>query len=111
MPQPLSPFAAVRLSSLRSLKTFCIAARRRSFKAAADELCLTPSAVSHQIRALEQRLQVKLFERRAGEMVVTDLGASLLADVDPLIAELDHVVARFARDVRSAGSRTAPTMK
>ncbi|HTD13058.1 MAG TPA: LysR family transcriptional regulator, partial [Steroidobacteraceae bacterium] len=38
---------------LRNLRAFCAAARHRSFKLAADELCLTPSAVSHQMKELE----------------------------------------------------------
>jgi LysR family glycine cleavage system transcriptional activator len=51
--------------ALRFLKTFQIAARRGSFKAAADELCVTPSAVSHQIKLLETQLGLALFERGA----------------------------------------------
>ena len=41
---------------LRNLRAFCAAARHRSFKAAADELFLTPSAVSHQMKELEAAL-------------------------------------------------------
>lgn len=43
----------MRTPSLRFLKTFQIAAKRGSFKAAADELCVTASAISHQIKVLE----------------------------------------------------------
>src|SRR5579862_1299698 len=49
---------------IRNLRAFCIAARRRSFKFAADELCLTPSAVSHQMKELEAALGVRLFVRK-----------------------------------------------
>lgn len=85
----------VRDSSLKGLKTFCVAARRLSFKAAADELCVTPSAVSHQIKALERQISAELFERRTREVVLTDVGATFFAQVEPLLTELDNVVRRF----------------
>jgi LysR family glycine cleavage system transcriptional activator len=66
-----------------------------SFKAAAEELCITPSAVSHQIRNLEAQLQVTLFERRTREVALTDLGAALFSQVNPLLSELENVTARF----------------
>jgi DNA-binding transcriptional ArsR family regulator len=53
----------MRLPSLKFLKTFQVAAKLQSFKAAAEELFVTPSAVSHQIKALEEQLGVALFER------------------------------------------------
>ena len=46
----------MRLPSLKFLKTFQVAAKLQSFKAAAEELFVTPSAVSHQIKALEEQL-------------------------------------------------------
>ncbi len=49
---------------LRLLRAFCLAARHSSFKDAADRLALTPSAVSHQVKELEEQLGVSLFERR-----------------------------------------------
>jgi len=45
-----------RFPPLKNLRAFCVAARHLSFKLAADELCLTPSAVSHQMRELETTL-------------------------------------------------------
>jgi DNA-binding transcriptional LysR family regulator len=66
-----------------------------SFKAAAEQLCVTPSAVSHQVKALEQRLNGVLFERRARTLVLTHLGAQLHAQIEPLLHELDNVSARF----------------
>jgi LysR family glycine cleavage system transcriptional activator len=82
-------------NSLRGLRTFCVAARCLSFKVAAEQLCVTPSAVSHQIKGLEQQLQVLLFERRTREIALTELGATLFAQVEPLLSELDNVTARF----------------
>ena len=48
---------------LRGIAVFAAVARLGSFKAAANELSLSPSAVSHQIRALEDELGVELFKR------------------------------------------------
>src|SRR6201997_2261565 len=50
-----------RSPAVKNLRAFCVAARHLSFKFAADELCLTPSAVSHQMRELETMLGVRLF--------------------------------------------------
>ena len=85
----------MRQSSIRGLRIFCVAARCLSFKAAAEELCITPSAVSHQIKGLEQQLQTQLFERRTREVALTEIGSTLFAQVAPLLAELDNVTARF----------------
>mgnify|MGYP006393923515 CR=1 FL=1 len=63
MGRRLPPFAAIR--------AFESAARHLSFAKAADELCLSPSAISHQIRALEDFLDTKLFERRANRTHLT----------------------------------------
>jgi len=87
----------VRQSSVRGLRTFCVAARCLSFKAAAEQLCVTPSAVSHQIKGLEQQLQTLLFERRTREIALTEHGAQLFAQVEPLLSELERVTQRFMR--------------
>ena len=54
-----------RLPPLNALRTFEAAARHRSFKGASNELCVSHSAVSHQIKKLEQYLGVELFLRVA----------------------------------------------
>jgi LysR family transcriptional regulator, glycine cleavage system transcriptional activator len=93
----------VRLPSLKFLKTFQVAAARESFKAAAAELFVTPSAVSHQIRALEQQLGVLLFERGPHSLTLTEAGRKYLQHVDSLFARLETVTEqiryRYARDV------------
>lgn len=81
----------------RNLRAFCIAARHRSFKTAADELYLTPSAVSHQIRELEDTLGVLLFERKTRSVELTAAGHALLEEIDPLLDAIDRGVARIAR--------------
>jgi LysR family glycine cleavage system transcriptional activator len=65
-----------RLPPLRALGCFETSARLGSFTVAADELCLTPSAVSHQIRLLEEHLGFLLFTRVGRKMVLTDAGRS-----------------------------------
>ena len=55
----------MRTPSLKAIKTFQIAAKHSSFAVAADELCITPSAVSHQIKTLETQLGLPLFSRSA----------------------------------------------
>lgn len=80
--------------SLRGLRTFCTAAEQNSFRQAADKLFITASAVSHQIRNLEDELGQKLFERTSRSLVLTEAGRSLLDDIKPLILRLDDVAAR-----------------
>jgi LysR family transcriptional regulator, glycine cleavage system transcriptional activator len=64
-----------RLPPLNSLRLFEASARFLSFKNAAEELLLTPSAVSHGIRSLEQWLGARLFIRTARGLALTDAGA------------------------------------
>ncbi len=82
---------------LRQLRVFCVCARTLSFKAAAGTLFLTPSAVSHQIRELEEHLGVKVFERRARALELTFEGRQLLDEVEPLLGSIDTAVSRVAR--------------
>ena len=90
----------IRLSRpppLRNLRAFCVAARHRSFKFAADELFLTPSAVSHQMKELEDSLGVRLFERKTRALELTTAGHTLLDEVEPLLEALDRSLAQIAR--------------
>ena len=82
---------------LRNLRAFCVAARHRSFKTAADELFLTPSAVSHQMKELEESLGVRLFERKTRALELTTAGHTLLDEVEPLLEALDRSLAQIAR--------------
>ena len=82
-------------ASLRGLRTFCVAARYESFKTAADELFITSSAVSQQIKALEEELGLKLFERGTRELSLSEDGKALFAELSPLIDQLDSTVAEF----------------
>lgn len=66
-----------RLPPLSQLRAFEAAARHRSFKLAAHELSVTATAISHQIRLLEDRLGQPLFERRPRQVVLTAAARSL----------------------------------
>lgn len=81
----------------RNLRVFCVAARHRSFKLAADELYLTPSAVSHQMKELEEALGVRLFVRKPRSLELTAAGTTLLEEVGPLLSALDRTLAQVAR--------------
>lgn len=86
-----------RAPPLRALRAFCAAARHRSFKLAADELCLTPSAVSHQMKELEAALGTALFERKTRSLELTTAGYRLLDEAEPLLDALDRTLAQVAR--------------
>lgn len=73
---------------LAKLYTFEVAARHESFAMAAAELCLTPSAVSHQINLLEKELNIQLFERLHRKVVLSHAGHRLLA---ALQLSFDHL--------------------
>ena len=91
--------------SLRGLRTFCVAARLESFSAAGEELFITPSAVSHQIKSLEDELGHRLFDRNARDLKLTPTGRALFEDVSPLIDQLDGVVAAIKSEEARASIR------
>ena len=68
-----------RLPPLNALKAFEAAARHESFTRAAEELCVTQGAVSHQVKALEAELAVKLFNRERQRLLITEAGRDYLA--------------------------------
>ena len=59
---------------LNALRAFEAAARHESFSRAADELNVTPAALSHQIKGLEEYLQTLLFHRKTRRVELTDAG-------------------------------------
>lgn len=63
--------------SLQALRAFEAAARHGSFKHAAEELALTPTAISHHVSKLEDRLNVSLFIRQTRKIALTDAGRLL----------------------------------
>jgi len=94
---------ASHLPSITALRAFEAAARYLSFSRAAVELNLTQSAVSHQIRKLEELLGTSLFERIGSAVALTDAGAEYLGPTRAAITELqvatDRAVGRRQENV------------
>jgi LysR family transcriptional regulator, glycine cleavage system transcriptional activator len=76
------------LPPLNALRTFEAAARLLNFSRAADELNVTPSAVSHQIRDLEDRIGIALFRRNRKALLLTEAGQTLLLGVQSALGVL-----------------------
>lgn len=91
MARQLPPFAAV--------KAFEAAARHLSFKKAAEELCLSPSAISHQIRALEEYLDTALFERSGNTIVLTLTGEGYAGKLTGLLDAFDDSTRTITDDI------------
>src|SRR3954468_5615922 len=89
---------------IQTLRVFEVAARWQSFHAAASELNLTPSAVSHTIRKMEEALGVLLFERVGRGVALSSEGQTLLGyterGFDGLLRGLDTVSTRSPRLLR-----------
>lgn len=91
--------------SLRGLRTFCVAAKHESFSAAGDELSITPSAVSHQIKSLEEELDQRLFERSARDLRLTSSGRSIYRRIRPHIEAIEAIVASVRTGITRATVR------
>ena len=87
-----------RLPPLKALRAFEAAGRHQSFNQAGDELHVTPSAVSHQIRSLEDHLGVKLFNRQTRQVTLTAEGRDLLAAVQNAFAQISAASRRIQRN-------------
>jgi LysR family transcriptional regulator, glycine cleavage system transcriptional activator len=97
-----------QLPPLNALKAFEDAARSESFTRASEELCVTQGAVSHQVKALEATLGIKLFNRERQRLVITDAGREYLNVVrdafDRIAAGTERVLQR-----QNAGVLTVST--
>lgn len=82
---------------IRGLRSFCFAARSLSFKHAANELYLTPSAVSHQIKQLEEQLGIELFQRKTRSISLTTAGKNFFDAVPPIITMLESTINEFSQ--------------
>ncbi|CAM2069571.1 LysR family transcriptional regulator [Sulfidibacter corallicola] len=78
---------------LHGLRAFEAAARHQSFQNAAGELAVSPTAISHQIRQLEDQLGVVLFRRQPRPITLTEAGARLFPRVRDALDELEQAVA------------------
>ena len=84
------------LPPLNQLRAFEAVARHRSFTAGADELCVTPAAVSHQVRALEERLGASLFERGPRGVRPTREAQALAHEVGAAFDRIDAAAAALS---------------
>ncbi len=104
-----------RLPSLNALRAFEAAARHGSFKQAAAELGVTATAVSHQIRQLEESLGVTLFVRLIRKVALTDAGWALFPvlqrSFDAMAEAVEAVKRRPARQVATLSATVAFTAK
>lgn len=87
---------------IRGLRSFCIAAKCLSFKHAAKQLHITPSAVSHQIRLLEEQLQKQLFRRQTRAIELTAEGQTFYQAVAPIIEQLESTIEHFSQSQEQA---------
>ena len=92
----------MRLPPLKSIIAFESVARTKSVNRAADELGLTPSAVSHQLANLENIVGRPLFTRLGRGLVLTPTGSQYLSDVTGALAELNRATERASSGERSA---------
>jgi len=92
---------ATSICNLNALRAFEATARKSSFTLAAQELCVTQAAVSHQVRQVEDALGVRLFERTHRRVTLTDEGERLFAAVTAGFREIDNGL----RDVSDAGTQ------
>ncbi|QQB34399.1 LysR family transcriptional regulator [Achromobacter deleyi] len=98
-------FASLPVTALRAFEA---AARLRSFKAAAAELSVTPTAVSHQIKALERHAGVALFDRVPQGVRLTDGGARLFASAHGALLDIAQTLDAL-RPASAAGALTLST--
>jgi DNA-binding transcriptional LysR family regulator len=83
--------------TLTDLQAFMEVAARRSFRQAADQLGVSRSALSHAMRGLENDLGVRLLHRTTRSVSLTDAGERFLKRLNPVLGDLDEVLADVAR--------------
>ena len=97
----------MKLPPLNSLRLFEVAARHESFKRAAEELHVTPSAVSHAVQALEEWLGTELFHRGARVLTLTAVGSQLAVSASQGFSLLAAATNACALGKRRARCRSA----
>jgi len=98
MPRPAYP--------LNALRAFEAAARHLSFVQAADELNVTPAAVSHQVKRLEEYLGLQLFRRLSRGLLLSETGQVLFSELQEVFLRLDKALAQ----VQASDSQGALTI-
>ncbi|MEM9098632.1 MAG: LysR substrate-binding domain-containing protein [Pseudomonadota bacterium] len=97
------------LPPFRALLAFWAAARADRLVDAAEQLSVTESAISHQLRRLEEFLNVRLFERVSGRLVLTPIGQRYLEQIEPAMRDIHAATAALRpSDGRQAVRLTLP---
>lgn len=91
-----------KLPFLNGIRAFEAAARAKGFAKAADELHVTPAAISRMVRLLEQRIGVPLFERKPNRLALTAAGIAYQAGLSQIFDQLANLTAQVTA---IAGSR------
>ncbi|AYG68428.1 MULTISPECIES: LysR family transcriptional regulator [unclassified Rhizobium] len=79
-------------ASLAELEAIAAVARHGGFRAAARELGMSPSALSHAVAALEERLSVRIFNRTTRSVTLSEAGERFVADIAPALAVIDRAI-------------------
>jgi LysR family glycine cleavage system transcriptional activator len=87
--------------TLKSIQAFEAAARLSSFALAAEELFVTPSAISHQIKLLEEQLSIRLFHRLHRTVLLTDSGRQYAEEITSAFARIDAATREIGRVAKS----------
>src|SRR5882672_11121497 len=90
--------SAMDRGDLGNLTAFVAVADQRSFRAAASQLGVTPSALSHSMRQLEERLGVRLLHRTTRSVSATDAGLRLLDRLRPAISQIGDALENLNRE-------------
>ena len=85
--------------NFNQLRAFYEVAKSRSFKEAADRLCVSQPAVTAQIKALEDQIGMKIFSRRGRQLVLTQCGSSILQHVQDIF-EKEEEIERIIRETQ-----------
>lgn len=83
-------------ADLAAFAAFLAVATHRSFRSAASELNMTPSAISHAIKVLEQRLNARLFNRTTRSVSLTEAGERFAAKLRPAMASIEEALQELA---------------
>src|ERR1700722_6812205 len=98
-----------RIPPLNALRAFEATARHLSVKSAADELCVTPGAVSQLLKALEQHLGVMLFRRVNRGIFLTDAGQGYLPPIRNAFKQITEATRRITASADTASLTVSTT--
>lgn len=99
----------MKLPPLNALRAFEAAARHNSFVKAAEEMHVSPGAISRHVRKLEEHLSLTLFERKAQGLMLTEVGAQLLPEITEALQRIAAAALRAQKRSNEIRVLVAPT--